>query len=482
MTKLFKNYLYNTIYQLFIICTPLVTAPYLARVLKANSLGVSSYVTSLGSIVSTIGLLGIYNYGCRQIAYVRDDKKKITQSFIEIMLVRVLLLIVTTIVYVYFCYTSQYNLYFTIYYIWILANFLDVTWLYIGLEDMGVATFKNFIAKLFSVVGIFAFIKSEDDLWKYIMLLALPTLLSNISVYFQLKKHINFSYLEPLQWRCHLRKSISLFLPQIATTIYLQVDKVMIELLTGNSTQVAFYDYAEKIVKIPLALITAISIVMMPRIANEFSKGNHKNVTRYMVYTLKIIGLICLPIMFGIACLSPNLIPWYLGEDFIPVIYAIIIISPIIITNSFTSASGNLYFTAIGQTKILTFSYTCAAIVNLIINFILIPKIGFYGAAIGTLGAEFSTLIVQYYLLNKKIDIKFLIPILFKYSIYSVLMSIPVIMTGVVLNNSIFTTIFQIIVGCLTYIFLLFIFKDELLYKFIFKLSSLYRNKINCGN
>ena len=145
MGKLAKNYIYNVAYQILIILTPIITAPYLTRVLGASNLGIYSYVNSVGSIVTTVSLLGIYAYGNRQTAYVRDNKEELTKTFWELELTRLVLGGIGTAVYLfYLSFEPEYRFYFLIYYPYILAQFLDCSWVYVGLEDMRPAVVKNF--------------------------------------------------------------------------------------------------------------------------------------------------------------------------------------------------------------------------------------------------------------------------------------------------------------------------------------------------
>ena len=265
--KIVKNYIFTLMYQLLVLLVPLITAPYLARTLGPEGTGAYGYVYSMTSIINTLVLLGVYNYGNRQIAYVRDDCKKMSEVFWQIMSIRLMLAIFGTIIYfgvVFF--VKKYVVLFVLYYTFLLANFIDPTWLYVGVEDMKWAVIKNAITKVLAVLGIFIFVKNTDDLPAYVFIQGFSVLLSNILSYSQLKRYISRFKLDFSRIKEDLVGSVMLFLPSIAATIYTQCDKVMIELITGNSSQVAFYDYSEKIVTIPLTFITALSTVMMPRI------------------------------------------------------------------------------------------------------------------------------------------------------------------------------------------------------------------------
>lgn len=460
MDKFIKNYFYNVIYQLFILIIPLITVPYLSRILGASKLGIYSYINSFSSIVSTISLLGIYNYGSRQIAYVRDDKNEQTFVFWEIVVLRIIFCIIGSFIY-FITIKNSYYLYFVLYYPWMLSNYLDFSWFFVGQENMKITVIKNFIAKIIGVVGIFIFVKDKNDLDIYILLLSLSSLIANILIIPQLKGYIGNFKLRKNEMLKHLRGSILLFLPQIASLLYLQVDKVMIEIITSATDQLSFYDQAEKIVKIPMTLVTVISTVMMPRLANEFKKGNTQKIESYIIEGGIISLLLCIPMTFGIALIANKFVPWYLGKEYLPTITALIVICPIIISNTLTGISGSQYFVATNKNNILIKSNIIGAITNLVVNIICIPFLGYIGAAIGTVVASYIIVFYQFYYLNKCIKIKQLLIKSYKYLIYSIIMISFTYFLTIKMPFKPTTTILQIIIGIIIYIGQLVIFKDK---------------------
>ena len=463
MSKLTKNYMYNLLYQILVLLTPIITTPYLARTLGAYGQGIASYVVSFSSIISTITLLGIYGYGNRQIAYERDNLQKVSQTFFEIMIIRLILGTIGSLIYFVIIKNKvQYAMYFGVYYVWLLASYLDCTWLYVGLEDMKPAVMKNFFAKLITILGIFIFVRSEDDIWKYILLLGLSVLIANISAYFNLKEYIIKTKINLNNIFKHIKGSIYLFLPTVATLVYLQVDKVMIEVLTNQVNQVSFYDNAEKIVTIPLTFITVLSTVMMPRIANEYSKGNLNQVKQYITKSAEISIFMAMPMFLGLASIAMKFVPWYLGEEFIPVSYAIIFICPIVLSNSLEGVSGKQYFMATNQVDKLMISYISTAVMNLILNLILIPKYGFYGAAIATLISSYTCVIIQFTFLNRQMSMKELLYPILKYFFMATVMAIVIYLISYKMDVSIITTFIQIIIGMIVYFALCFIIKDKI--------------------
>ena len=232
----------------------------------------------------------------------------------------------------------------------------------------------------------------------------------------------------------------------------------------ANTSQVAYYDQAEKIVSIPLALITALGTVMMPRLATYFAKKNYKEIEKAIQMVIKFALFASLPMMFGLMAISGTLIPWFLGNDFLPVSSAIFIIAPIIVFNSLANVSGNQYFTATNQTKILTISYVVAAILNIIINGLTIPKWQYKGAAIATLLSALISVIIQYAVMRKQIKIGKAFSNSIKYFIASIVMFVFCYSLRR-MGNIWYVTILQILIGMGIYIVILWILKDEMLRK-----------------
>ena len=245
----------------------------------------------------------------------------------------------------------------------------------------------------------------------------------------------------------------------------------MIEFFTGSTNQIAFYDNADKIISIPLTFITVLSTVMMPRIANEYLKGNTDKVEKYLINAGKISLFLSCPMMIGISCIASKFIPWYLGNEYNSAILGIILLSPIIICNSMEGISGKQYFIATNRIKELSISYISTAIINIIINIILIHKIGFIGAIIATLFSSYVCMIIQFYYLNKEIRVIKLIPCALRYLTYSLIMGIIITIMSKNLNNTPITTLSQIVIGLAVYIGLCIITRDEII--------DMIKNKIN---
>lgn len=461
MGKIVKNYLYNISYQILIVILPLVTIPFLSRVLGVTNTAVNSYVESVVALFTSFGMLGLNLYSNREIAYRRKNKDELTSAFYELLLMRLILLAFVTIIYILFGSHSEYHVYFQIQYITLLANFFDVAWLFTGLEDMKTVIIRNFIIKIITTIFIFICIRRPSDLSTYMWINGIGGIASSFSMYPLIFKYINkkviFKRINIVQ---HILPTLALFLPQAASQLYLQFDKVMIEALS-DLNQLAYYTQSERVVKMPLIITTALTAVLMPRIAKEFSEGNMSSISKYLGNALNGVIIIIVPIIIGIIGIAQDFVPWFFGNDYIPMTNVLRLISVIIFPIALSSVTGSQYLTPTNQTKILTVSYCSAALTNIVINAFLIPVWGAYGAAVGTIIAEYMVLAIQYFFVKKQLGSFHIFHRIVKSLISSLIMGFVVFIIGIYLPSLIWTTLIQIVVGCFVYIIFMILFKDE---------------------
>lgn len=468
MNVILNNYFFSLSYQFLTILIPLVTAPYLTRVLGAEGTGIYGYVHSLTSLICSIVMLGVYGYGNRQIAYVRDNPRDLNDIFWRIISARIVIAIFGSIIYfIIIILVGRYRCYFYLYYTYLLGYFIDCTWLFVGVEDMKWAVLKNTLMKLLTVCGIFLFVKNRIDVGTYIFIQGGSILFANLTAYSQLNRYVGKPNIDFSHLREDLFGSLLIFLPGIAQTLYLQCDKIMLELLTNATEQVAQYDYAEKIVTIPLSFITVLSTVMMPRIANEFKKNHVEEIEALLNKAAKFSVFLAFPLMFGMILIAGKMVPWYLGAEFSPTSKAICIISPIIVLNTLIGISGGQYFTATNQINLLLNAQISAAVGNVVINALLIPKYGYVGAAIATVIASTICASVQYYHLIKQIRLPGLFGAGARYCVISAGMYIIVRLLSGDMPPTPLSSVYQIVSGAIFYFVSCLLIKDEQFYSLI---------------
>lgn len=481
--KIVNNYIYNICFQIIAVLIALIMTPYIARVLSVEQIGIYSYVTSVSNFIVTFTIIGTYSYGCRQIAYVRDDSNLCNQVYNQIWSLRIILCLFCSTIYIIAMYVfEQYTQAFAFQYFWVLSMFIDPSWFFVGQENMKITTLKNSVVKLSGIILVFTFVRSEDDLIKYVFIMASAALISNITLYTQLKKYHIKQQFTLSNWKKHCLQSLKFFWPQVATLVYLQVDKLMLALLLDNMEELAFYDYGEKIVTIPLTFITVLSTVLMPRIANEYGKNNKIAISELIKKSGKISMLLAMPMMIGLILCISTLVPWYLGIAYKPIILVVMIVSPIVVTHTLSGISSNQYFVATNQMNYVMKASVITAIVNIVLNALLIPYYGCYGAAIATTISSIFSVVIQYSDLQKQIN---MIP-LFKNAVIYFVLSIPMACSVAIINfcfgETYKITLLQMVLGGLVYLLTLLVVKDDIILAGIEKLKMLLKKSNKGGH
>lgn len=474
-----KNYIYNLIYQMLTIVLPLVTTPYLSRVLGAGPIGIYGYTLSIVTYFILFGSLGIAMYGQREIAYVQDKKEEQSKNFWEIVIFRIITMTIVLIVFYFiFCLKGEYSLYYKILILELVANSIDISWYFQGVEDFGKTVVRNIIVKSLSLVCIFIFIKSPEDLWKYFLIYTVANVFGNLTMWMYIPKILPKVRLKDLNLIKHIKPTLALFVPQIATQIYVVLDKTMVGNITGNMSEVGYYEQAQKIVKALMLVVTALGTVMSSRIANTYATKSYEEVKEYLRKSFKIVWFLGMPIMLGLIAITPNMVPWFYGEGFEAVIPLLIATSPIILAIGLNNVTGVQYLIQTGKQNIFTISVTVGAVINVIFNFVLIKIIGSVGASISSVLAEVIILFVQLYYLKEEITIKDVIEDSFKYIISGIIMAIIVYGISLKMNIGIISTLIQIIIGGIIYVLVLIILKDELIKVIISQIAT----KIKVGD
>lgn len=470
-----KNYIYNLAYQILVLVLPLITAPYISRILGAENIGIYSYTISISAYFILFGSLGVALYGQRQIAYEQEKCEKCSKTFWEIIILRFATMIVSMIIF-YFMFVrgEQYQIYYKILLLELLANCLDISWFFQGLEEFKKTVTRNIIVKIISVASIFAFVKTSNDLAIYFWIYVLSTLIGNLSLWAYLPKYIKRIKIKKLNVIQHIKPTIGLFIPQIAIQIYTVLDKTMIGAIISDKSEVGFYEQSQKIIKMLLAVITSLGIVMLPRIANTFANGEKEKATNYMMKSFNMVFILAFPIIFGIIVVSKSFVPLFFGEGYDKVAILMSVISPIILLIGLSNVTGTQYLLPTKRQKEYTISVVYGAIVNFIMNACLIWKFGAIGASIGTVIAEFTVTLVQMYFVRKDFDFKQIFRLAKNYLISSIIMFTVCLAIGRFINNNFVSIIVQVSVGGLTYGFCLLILKDS----FIFEVLNKIKNKL----
>jgi len=457
--KLIKNYLYNVGYQIFILIIPLITVPYVSRVLGSEGVGINAYTNSIISYFVLFGSIGINLYGNRTIAYVRDDERKLSDIFWEIAFLRIVFIFISYLIFLLFLFlTNKYHEFYLFQSILIIAAGVDISWFFMGMEDFKKTVLRNIFVKIISLIAIFLFVKTVNDLGPYILILSVSTLLGNLTLWPYLSSFVRKPNFYQLNLRKHLIPSLSLFIPQIATQIYLVLNKTMLGYMTGVQNS-GYYENTDKLVKIVLAIVTATGTVMLPRMANTFSKGELNQVSSYVRQSFDFVSAICFPMAFGLAAIAPKFSIWFFGDEFAITGNLIPILCIVIVFIGWSNVLGTQYLLPTNQTKYFTFSVTTGAVVNIFLNIILINKFEVYGAVIATVISEIFVTVVQIIYVKKNISILALFNGIWKYFILGLIMFIIVRILNTMMSSNFISFLTQAIIGLLFYFFGCIFFK-----------------------
>ncbi len=465
-----KNYLYNVFYEILVIILPILTTPYVSRVLGAQGIGIYSYTISITTYFILFGSLGIALYAKREIAYVQDDTLKRSKIFWEIILLRFITLGISLLIF-YFTYASHgaYQMYYKILILEILANALDVSPFFQGMEEFKKIIGRNLIVKLISVISIFLFIKTENDVNTYLLIYALSTLIGNVSLWLYLPKYIKKIPLKKLNFKKHLKPIIILFIPQIATQIYTVLDKTMIGSLIYDKKEVGFYEQSQKIVKLILTIVTSLGTVMLPRIANKFANGKKEEIEKDVFRSMNFVYFLSIPMAFGLIAVAKTFIPLFLGDGFEKSIAITAAISPILLLIGMSNVIGTQFLLPTKRQKEYTLSVIFGALTNLILNFALIPIYKSVGASIATVIAEMVVTLSQIFYIRKIFNVKKMLFLIKNYLISGIIMlGITLLVLLLPINSQIILLLIQGLVGVISYFGILLLLKDEFL-KYIIK-------------
>lgn len=481
--KLARNIIFNTFYQILTIITPLVTAPYLSRILDNDGVGIYSYTNSLVAYFTMFAALGTASYGNRTIALCRDSKKEYSKSFWEIELITVFTTtamlagwVLLASLYI------EYRVYLFVLSLTLIATLFDISWFYSGMERYEFSIAINSFFKLISIVLILTLVKSKSDLWIYLLIHGGSLLLGNMSMWIFLPKFLCKAKPEFGCLKTHLKNTLVYFLPTIATSIYTVLDKTLIGVLIQGEISVeengveivkkladvenGYYEQANKILSLIKGVaFLSINGVMESRVSYLFGRGDHEGIKRIQNLTLSITSFLSIGATFGLIGIAKTFVPLFFGDQYDKTVTLIYILAPIICVICLSNVLGAIYYTPFGKRRQSTGYLLIGSITNLILNVPLILLFKSIGAAIASLIAE-SIIAILYFMFSRKevFSLKGLFLILWKKLLAGAAMLIVILtldrcaLSGI---NAYLSLAIQILSGAGIYVLLLLALRDD---------------------
>lgn len=453
MGSLKKNIIYNSAYQILILFIPLITTPYISRTLGPNGVGEVSFVASVTSYFALFCMLGVNNYGSRSIAIVRDNKDRMSAEFTDIFSIQLVSSIIVAVVFViYVFFVAEEKRLFGIYSFLLFSSAIDINWFFFGIEQFKITVIRNTIIRLLSLLCVFLFVRESSDVYIYGFIIAFSAFLAQIILWFQLKKFIRPCKIDLFRAFKHIKGMLVLFVPVIAVSIYKTMDKVMLGSMISK-IELGYYESCEKITHIPVAIISALGTVMLPRLSNMVANNNDNDGEKYFDKSVYFALAVASSMCFGIMGVADNFVPLFYGTGYDKCVIIFQFLMPNLVFWAFANVVRTQYLIPNKMDRIYIISVFVGAIVNFTINFLLIPKLGANGAAIGTTIAEASVCAVQLIAICKKKNtyksiLDSLILVLFSVIMYSVISKFPF------LNGHLFSLIVQVAAGIVIFLIL----------------------------
>jgi len=409
MSNLKSNFLYNTLLTVTGLITPLITFPYVTRILGPEGIGLSNFANSIVQFFLIITALGIPLYGVKLIAQAKNNIIERTQIFKELIVIRAVLTFFVLFIYIALVFTLKQTFEHINFYLWgiavLIINIFEINWLFSGIEDFKYITIRSLIIQIIQIVCLFLVVKSKNDVLIYFLL---PFLFSLITIVINLKYARNFllfeDSLKKLELRKHLKPLSIIFLSLAAISLYNLFDTVLLGLFKSDF-QVGIYTAAMKINRIPIAFIMALVPIMIPRISVAVAENNINEIIRLSEKTILFVITFSIPIMGVVFFLAPEIIHLLAGKDFLQAVSTIRIISPIALIIGLTNNFSMQLLIPLGKEKQLLYAVLIGAFISIILDVILIPIFDENGAAITNVLSELAVLIACFIFTNKTIKI-----------------------------------------------------------------------------
>lgn len=476
-----KNYIYNLLFQILTLITPFITTPYLSRVLGVEGIGLNSYCNSMVFYFTLIAALGTTAFGQREVAGAVGKEAR-SRSFWEVFSLRIIFSVISLAIYL-VLFTVVFKEHVIIYLILalnVVSVFLDISWFFQGVEEFGMITLRNSAIKILGIIATFAFIKTPDDLVLYILITAGFTAVGNLSLWIGLPKHIcKVKDVKPFR---NIKTVLQFFIPTVAVQIYTVLDKSMIGWFTAGSTfENGYYEQAEKLVKMALTVVTAINVVFIPKLTRCFREGDMDKVRDYSYKSYRFIWFLGIPIFLGIFVVADYFVPIFYGAGYEKCTPLIRILSLIVLFIGTSAVTGTQYFVSVGKQNILTLTVTIGAVVNVMLNLILIPHYYSVGASIATVVAEFVVALFGIIYVCKKDGFKLskIFVSAIKYLIAGGVMFLALYFIKKAFDITVLALILLVVIGVSIYFVCLLLLKDKFLLDILNKVLGKFIRKKN---
>ena len=404
-----KNTIYNTIKSICTCIYPLITFPYVARVLMTDNVGKINFSSSIINYLSLIASLGVTTYAIRECSKARDNKEQLEKTASEILSINIVSTLIAYLALFIALVVAKplynYRLLICIQSVVVLFSTLGADWLNTAMEDFRFITIRMVVMQIFSLLLLFIFVRQPEDYIKYVVITVMASSGANVANICYRRKYCKMRFVLKMNLRQHLPQILMLFSLILSQTIYTSSDITILGIIKGDH-QVGLYSTAVKIYTLVNTLIASIAWVVMPQLSTHFAKGNYNEINRLLKYSLSFILVLGLPCVCGIEIIAPQIIGWIAGEAYVDAALSLRLLGIALLCSFAGGWIGNMTLIPAGRERICLRVSVVSAIINIVLNLILIPLWGLNAAALTTVIAEFTGLLIAYPYIDKRIKIE----------------------------------------------------------------------------
>ena len=478
--SLFKNSIYNVLYKCLNVIFPLITSVYASRILLSEGIGKVASAQNIVLYFTTIASLGIPTYGVKKIAENRLNRDRLSEIFFELFTINLFSTLVCS--FVYFTMISSIDYFATrklLYYVCginIIFNIFNVDWFYQGIEEYRYIMLRSFAIKIISLVLLLVLVRDSEDYVYFALISSLALVLNYVFNIINLRDKISFkrTKLNVLQ---HLKPVMVLLAVTIAVEIYTLADTTMLTFICGDRV-VGLYSNSMKIVKIVRSLIVAICAVFLPRLSLYYSQSKMQDFNSLIDRGIKVLFVLTLPTTIGLILVSNTMIPVLFGNAFLDASRTTMILSFSIITVAFSNFFGYQILVTIGKEKLMLYSTIIGAIVNVVLNAILITLLQQNGAAISSAVTEGCVALFQLLCVRKIIKIDFNKSFFVSTFCGLLCMCLVVLSIQYFVHGDILKLFLSTTIGALVYIVVMYISQNEIMVMFAKELQKKREDKV----
>ena len=399
------NFIMNVVLTISSVVFPLITFPYITRILLPEGTGKIAFANSIVTYFTLFSMLGIPTYGIRACAKVRDNKEQLTRIVQEIWIINVVMTLIISILYacmiliipalrvelplMFVCGLS------------IVLNMLGMEWLYKGLECYTFITVRSILFKTTGIILMFLLVHTKADYVRYALISVFANAGYGVLNFIMARNYIFKYKIKNHDFRRHIKPILNFFAMSVAVVIYTNLDIVMLGALK-SSQEVGYYDVAVKVKVILVNIVTALGTVILPRASYYVETNRLKEFHSVIRKSFQLIAVLSIPLTIYFSVMAKESVLLLSGSQYLPAVFPMMVIMPTIIIIGFSNLTGIQILIPMGKEIIVTYSEVAGAILNLTINLMLIPRLGVMGAAIGTLAAELLVLLVQTIFIKKE--------------------------------------------------------------------------------